>query len=89
MKKSKAYYAIAGKNGYGICRSWDDCSRCLDYFKSACTKKFDNPDDAYDWIADELYMKVYDKFYVMVNLGTLLKKKLIFFSKQNKLPWEY
>ena len=89
MKKSKAYYAIAGTNGYGICRSWDDCNDCLVYFKSPRAKKFDNPDDAYDWINDELSAKVYDRFYIMVSLGTLLRKKLIFFSKQKRLPWEY
>ena len=32
MKKLKPYYAIAGKNGYGICRSWEDCERCMEYF---------------------------------------------------------
>lgn len=88
MRKSKVYYAIAGKNGYGVCRNWDDCNRCIKYFKSPRIKKFFNPNDAYDWIADELSMSVYDRFYVMVSLETLLSKKLVFFSKQTRLPWE-
>lgn len=88
MKKLKPYYAIAGKNGYGICRSWEDCERCMEYFIGVKSKKFNNPDDAYSWIEDELAIRAADKFYIMVEMNELIKRKLIFFSKQ-KLSWEY
>lgn len=88
MKKLKPYYAIAGKNGYGICRSWEDCERCIEYFIGARSKKFNNPDDAYSWIEDELAIRAADKFYIMVEPDELFKRKLIFFSKQ-RLSWEY
>ena len=88
MKKSKPYYAIAGKNGYGICRNWDDCRRCMDYFKGVSARKFTSADEAYDWIGDQLSLKVEGDFYFIEELEQILKRKLIFFSK-HKLPWEY
>lgn len=88
MKKLKPYYAIAGKNGYGICRSWEDCERCIEYFTGVRTKKFNNADGAYNWIEDELAARLADRFYLVAELDELLKRKLIFFSKQ-RLPWEY
>ena len=51
-------------------------------------KKFNNPDDAYSWIEDELAIRAADKFYIMVEPDELFKRKLIFFSKQ-RLSWEY
>lgn len=88
MKNQRYFYAIAGKNGYGICRSWEDCERCMEYFSGVKSRKFNNPDDAYSWIEDELAIRAADKFYIMVEMDELIKRKLIFFSKQ-KLSWEY
>lgn len=60
----------------------------MEYFIGARSKKFNNPDDAYSWIEDELAIRAADKFYIMVEMNELIKRKLIFFSKQ-KLSWEY
>lgn len=86
-KKLKYYYAIAAKNGYGICRSWEDCERCMEYFRGVRTKKFETPEEAYSWIEDEMAYKLADEFHIMPQLKELLKKKLIFLSK-HRLPWE-
>ena len=82
MKSKYEYYGIAGTNGYGITKSWDDCLRCIKYFRGVKYKGFYNKEEAYYWVQDEFFSKCEYGCHRFKSLEELERKKLVFTNKE-------
>ena len=82
MKSKYEFYGIAGTNGYGITKSWDDCLRCLKYFRGVKYKGFDDKEDAYLWVQKEFFGKYEYGCHRFKSLEELERKKLVFTNKE-------
>ena len=81
MLKNESFYAIVGTNGYGLVKSWSKCARCMKYFKQARYKKFEDPEEAYNWIDTEYYSRLNPDDWNYMSLDELLEKELYFKNK--------
>lgn len=81
MLKKKSFYAIVGTNGYGSVKSWSKGVRCLKYFKQDRYKKFEDPEEAYNWIDTEYYSRLNPDDWNFMSLNELLEKELYFKNK--------
>lgn len=85
MAKKQKFYAIVGSNGYGLFDNWSDCLYCLKYFRKKIYKKFQDLDNAYNWIYEKSFELAEERYvyYAMntIDIEALKEQKLVFYSK--------
>ena len=74
--KSKAYYAIWGKNGMGVFNSWAKASRALEYLRSGKCLKLSSFEEAKNKALDEYYFLTDDWFDGPLPLNLTVYKKM-------------
>ena len=81
MKSNYNFYAIVGRNGYGIVKSWNQCLKCKKYFIAFKSKGFITEQSAYDWIV-QTFMNTYNADdHEFCGLDYLKQNELYFLRK--------